>query len=90
MPSKYFSGLYLWKVISLGNVKDRDGKARSTDQVDEVMVCKVHGGPPNPHDIQAERDTSSRQEMLEVKCVEGCPASVQRGESAEDDGGSRK
>jgi hypothetical protein len=43
--------LDLRKVISLRNVKDSDSKTTPTDQINEIMVCEVHGRPPYPHYI---------------------------------------
>ena len=51
MPSEKFIGLDLREIISLSNVEYCDGETGSTDEVDKVMMCEVHGCPPYPHDV---------------------------------------
>lgn len=74
----------------MGNVEDGDGETGAADEVDKVMMGEVHGCPPYPHDVGAERDAGLREEVVEVEGVEGGPAGVQGGKGAKDDGGCRE
>jgi len=87
VPSKQFSRLYLWEIVSLGDIEDGDSETGPADEVDKVMMGEVHCRPPDPHNVGAEGNASLRDEVVEIEGVEGCPASVQGRESAEDDGG---
>ena len=90
MPSEEFSSLNLGKVISLDNVEDSDGKTGPANKVYKIVVCEVHGGPPHPHYIGTEGDTGLREQVVQVKGMEGGPTSVKGGEGTEDDRGSRE
>ena len=68
-------------------VEKGGGKACAADDVDEVVVGEVHGGPVEDGDIGPDKSGIPWEKVGKEEGLHGCASRVKGGESTEYEGG---
>lgn len=87
VPAEELAGLDAGQGVGFDDEEGGGGDEGAGDEVDEVVVAEVHGGPPQPHDVEDEEGAELGEAVGEEEGFDGGEAGVQGWEGAEDDGG---
>ena len=74
------------QLVGHEEVEEDGGEARAADDVDEVMVCEVHGAPVEDADICPRVSRGAVPKMGDEEGAKGGPAGVEAGEGTKDEG----
>lgn len=81
-PASELARLALRQPSSASGVEESSGNQATTDQVNGVVMAKIHGRPPNPASIDNEERSELGEGVAHEECLKHGVGGVERRESA--------
>lgn len=87
IPSEHFARLQSRQKFALGDEIGESREQAATDEINSVVVGKIHGSPPEPGGVEDEKRAKFGEGVAHEQSLNCSTSGVQRGEGAENHGG---